>query len=84
MIPDLKKRIDEFQQALLSKLPKETLASLASGIEELLRSRVDRDALRVGDRAPDFELPNALGKSVRLAQRLAQGPVVVSFYRGGW
>ncbi len=40
--------------------------------------------LSVGDRAPDFSLPNQAGKTVRLADRLAAGPVVLSFYRGEW
>ncbi len=41
-------------------------------------------ALGVGDRAPDFVLPNATGQSVRLSDLLADGPVVLTFYRGAW
>jgi peroxiredoxin len=41
-------------------------------------------ALAVGDRAADFELPNARGRRVRLADRLERGPVVLTFYRGAW
>jgi peroxiredoxin len=41
-------------------------------------------ALAVGDRAADFELPNARGRRVRLADRLDRGPVAVIFYRGAW
>lgn len=40
--------------------------------------------LSIGERAPDFTLPNQVGKTVRLADRLAAGPVVLSFYRGEW
>jgi peroxiredoxin len=40
--------------------------------------------LQVGDQAPDFRLPNALGRTVRLRDLLEQGPVVLSFYRGAW
>jgi peroxiredoxin len=42
------------------------------------------DALAVGARAADFELPNAQGHRVRLADRLERGPVVLIFYRGAW
>jgi peroxiredoxin len=42
------------------------------------------EALGVGDRAPDFELRNALGDEVRLSELLARGPVVLTFYRGAW
>jgi peroxiredoxin len=41
-------------------------------------------ALGVGDRAVDFELPNAQGRQVRLADQLERGPVVLTFYRGAW
>jgi peroxiredoxin len=38
----------------------------------------------VVDRAIDFELPDQEGKAWRLAERLAQGPVLLVFYRGDW
>jgi len=41
-------------------------------------------ALGVGDRAPDFALPDATGETVRLSDLLLDGPVVVTFYRGAW
>jgi len=41
-------------------------------------------ALAVGDRAADFELPNAQGRRIRLADQLERGPVVLTFYRGAW
>jgi peroxiredoxin len=42
------------------------------------------DALAAGDRAPDFELQNATGGTVRLSELLTRGPVVLTFYRGAW
>jgi len=42
------------------------------------------EALREGDTAPTFALPNAVGDTIRLTDTLAEGPVVLSFYRGGW
>ncbi len=36
--------------------------------------------LRVGDRAPDFTLPDTEGAPVTLSKLLAQGPVVVAFF----
>ncbi|WP_200333979.1 peroxiredoxin-like family protein [Thiocystis violacea] len=40
--------------------------------------------LHVGETAPDFTLPNAVGESVPLAALLRTGPVVLVFYRGAW
>lgn len=39
---------------------------------------------RVGDVAPLFELADPQGRIVSLQQLLEQGPVVVTFFRGGW
>ena len=41
-------------------------------------------ARTTGDEAPDFELPDAVGGTVRLSDHLAEGPVVLTFYRGTW
>ncbi len=41
-------------------------------------------ALRAGRRAPTFELPGAQGKLVALRNLLDHGPVILTFYRGGW
>ena len=40
--------------------------------------------LAVGEKAPDFTLPDATGRLVALSERLKEGPVVVTFYRGEW
>lgn len=40
--------------------------------------------IRVGDKAPDFTLNDQNGKEVNLYQLLKKGPVVLSWYRGGW
>jgi peroxiredoxin len=50
----------------------------------LAESTILDEALKEGDRAPMFELPDAFGATVRLADILAGGPAVVSFYRGNW
>lgn len=40
--------------------------------------------LAVGDEAPDFRLPDATGRQVRLSELLRDGPLVLTFYRGEW
>src|SRR5262245_20636357 len=40
----------------------------------------DRDALRVGDPAPDFELASSTGEMVRLSDYRGKSDVVVFFY----
>lgn len=41
-------------------------------------------ALRVGERAPEFTLPDAAGQPVTLADYRGKKPVVLVFYRGYW
>jgi len=41
-------------------------------------------ALRVGERPPDFTLPDATGRPVSLAKYRGKKPVVLLFYRGYW
>ena len=40
--------------------------------------------LKIGDKAPDFQMVDQNGKKVHLANLLKQGPVVLVFYRGEW
>ena len=41
-------------------------------------------ALRVGERPPDFTLPDAIGQTVSLAEYRGKKAVVLLFYRGYW
>lgn len=36
--------------------------------------------LKVGDKAPDFTLPDTDGKPVTLSKMLQKGPVILAFY----
>ncbi len=52
--------------------------------EALAETYILETALREGDEAPTFELPDAFGNTVSLSALLDHGPVIVSFYRGPW
>lgn len=49
-----------------------------------LNNSMPAPGIKVGEKAPDFVLNNALGKTVSLKDKLKQGPVVLVFYRGAW
>jgi hypothetical protein len=80
----LKEALEEFKQGVLTKLPREDLALMDEGTEALIRSGIVAGAKKVGEVAPDFTLPNTNGEPLSLSALLAQGPVVVTFYRGVW
>lgn len=62
----------------------ERSAVYAKAAAALAATDILEKALGQGDDAPMFELPDAFGNTVRLADVLAEGPAVVSFYRGNW
>jgi hypothetical protein len=50
----------------------------------LARVPATATALKIGEPAPDFTLPDAGGAPVSLASFRGQAPVVLVFYRGYW
>lgn len=62
----------------------EVIAAYERGVDELRATGIAGRALAVGDAMPDFELPNARGETIRSADLRSRGPLIVSFYRGGW
>ncbi|WP_350431017.1 peroxiredoxin-like family protein [Shewanella sp. H8] len=53
-------------------------------IEQAKVFQQGNSAIDLGQKAPDFSLPNSNGQSISLIDLLQQGPVVVTFYRGSW
>lgn len=81
---ELKQQIADFQREMLPKMPPEVLEVLLRTTEDQVKSGITAMALKVGDKAPDFTLPNVRGEAVTLSNLLAKGPAVVTFYRGAW
>ncbi len=82
--PSLQKDLDAKKAAWEQEAPPELVRTFDEGIEAVAASGVLDTALGVGDRAPDFELPDATFRRVRLGRALESGPVVLTWYRGGW
>jgi peroxiredoxin len=53
-------------------------------LTRLGRAETGERALMLGDRMPSFILPDAEGRLVASDVLLAQGPLVVNFFRGNW
>jgi hypothetical protein len=81
---ELKQQIADFQREMLPKIPPEVREVLVRTIEDQVKSGTTAKALKVGDKAPDFTLPNVRGEAVTLSNLLAKGPAVITFYRGAW
>ena len=77
---ELEQQLAKFRQRASDELA----ATIQAGVDELNASGIGERAIHQGDSAPEFELPNAQGNPVALSRLLASGPVVLTFYRGGW
>lgn len=50
----------------------------------VISNALDVKGLKIGEKAPNFVLPNAFGNLISLSDCLKSGPVVLKFYRGEW
>lgn len=81
---ELQEQLVAQQQASMERIPKDTFAFMVDETKKLKASGIEGRAVQDGEQAPDFTLSNHLGKDRNLRLMLKDGPVVVSFYRGGW
>lgn len=80
----LQDQLNEFKEQFKKQAPEAAFNAFARSTQELIESGQAEKALKVGDTAPKFVLTDAEGTEVSLAALLANGPVVLSFYRGVW
>jgi peroxiredoxin len=75
--------LEEQLGAITGRTPEQIRARVETAIDEI-QSRGEAVGLQIGDVAPDFVLPDALGRPTALTAALETGPVVLTFYRGEW
>jgi hypothetical protein len=80
----LQDKLDNMRKQFESSAPPEALAVMHRATDDLLHSGIMDGVLKVGDRAPEFALPDEHGNLVSSLELLRKGPLVVSFYRGVW
>lgn len=81
---DLQSELDALRSEFAARMPAHVRDALERADLELAGSGAIGRALKAGDVAPDFTLADTRGDLVNLAALAAKGPVVLSFYRGGW
>ncbi len=65
-------------------LPEIYYLVLRKSVAYLRDSGLFDGALKVGDALPPFRLQNAAGRFIESRDLLAEGPLVISFFRGDW
>jgi peroxiredoxin len=80
----LKEQLAEYRADWRKRVPADRQAIMERHIEQLRTGVIARTMLKVGNRAPEFMLRNAKGEIVDIGALRKKGPVIVTFYRGGW
>lgn len=76
--------LEDKKKAFLVKADSTKISAYEKGILDVKNSGVLEKALKKGDSAPNFTLKNATGEDISLYKMLEKGPVVLTWYRGGW
>ncbi len=80
----LNETLQQLKSASRSKLPAETAAIMSRATEHLEGSGAAAMALGEGQPAPSFSLADWQGKEYNSREILANGPMILTFYRGSW
>src|SRR5271163_3268363 len=80
----LKEQLAEYRDGWYKRVPAERQAIMQRHIDQLRNGAIARTMLKTGDHAPAIVLENAKGATVDVGMLLKKGPVIVTFYRGGW
>ena len=81
---NLTKPLNQVRSKLLAGFSDKDRKAYTRLVEWLRKTDVASGALKVGDTAPDFLLPDPHGRLHSSEHLRGEGPLVVSFYRGGW
>lgn len=82
--PSLCEQLQRFYQGMQSRMAPADLDALRQAETQMAAVGADQAMLQPGDAAPEFSLLNQHGTAVSLSDRLALGPAVLLFIRGGW
>jgi peroxiredoxin len=80
----LQDQLDEITANTRHLVQAERLAISERAVEDLFTTGIEERILPVGATAPDFALKDSNGKTLRSADLLELGPLVIKFFRGRW
>lgn len=81
---NLNEQCAAMRDGFVAGLPEEQQQTIMAAGQRLAESDVASDATVVGDIAADFSLFDTHGRQFQLSEERMHGPIVLSFYRGGW
>jgi hypothetical protein len=78
----LAERLTTIRQGADKRIPPDKRAIMHRATDELRASGIMNGVIKVGDPLPPFALKNAFGQDVRSSELLANGPLVLTVFRG--
>jgi hypothetical protein len=84
LMPTLQEELNHIRANFEKSVPVNTLRIMHRATRDLKNSGIMDKVAKIGDTAPDFELKNQDDHIIRLNDFLADGPLVLSFFRGQW
>ncbi len=80
----LQERLDRIKAGFQAQVPPEVVATFEEAVQGLRDSGIMAGLPAVGSQLPAFSLPDTEGNIVSSDELLANGPAVITFYRGVW
>lgn len=80
----LKEKLDAQREASAKRIPPDKAAIMKNAIQAQRASGILQKVVGVGQPAPAFAGTAHDGRTIRSADLLARGPMVLSFFRGHW
>jgi hypothetical protein len=80
----LAERLDTIRQGAEKRIPPDKRAIMHRATDDLRSSGILDRVIKMGDPLPPFALQNAFGAEVRSSELLANGPLVLTVFRGSW
>ena len=80
----LQARLDRIRENFEKDAPQDALEIMHQATANLRTSGIMDGVAKEGQRAPDFTLDSLSGTGTSLASLLADGPLMLTFYRGDW
>jgi hypothetical protein len=80
----LAERLNTIRQGADKRIPPDKRAIMHRATDDLRSSGILDHVTKVGDLLPPFALRNAVGEEVSSSELLANGPLVLTVFRGSW
>lgn len=80
----LREKIEQYKEKSAGKASPEMIAVMSAATAGVQDSVATRKIPTVGEKFPNFVLPDSHGNPVDSSVLLQSGPLVVTFFRGMW